>query len=151
MHTTIWINQVLLYSTGNCIQYLLITMMEKNLKNIYIYIYTCVTKSLCCINETNTTLEINYTSIKKKKNLKNCLGTTNLIIDSQKARLKVYSVTKNCLKHTDNISCYMVSLTTWSHLHTICVLLLVGIVISYKYSTLVNLFHAVDHHSLYVV
>ena len=32
-------------------------------KNIYI----CITESLCCTPETNTTLQINYTSIKKKK------------------------------------------------------------------------------------
>ena len=39
--------------------------MEKNLKkNTYI----CVTESLCCTPETNTTLYINYTSIKKLKN-----------------------------------------------------------------------------------
>ena len=37
--------------------------MEKNLKKKYMYIY--VTESLCCTPETNTTLYINYTSIKK--------------------------------------------------------------------------------------
>ena len=32
---------------------------------IYIYIYIYVSESLCCTPETNTTLYINYTSIKK--------------------------------------------------------------------------------------
>ena len=31
-----WINnKALLYSTGNCIQYLIITYMEKNLRKVY--------------------------------------------------------------------------------------------------------------------
>ena len=31
--------------------------MEKNMeKNIYVHVYVCVTESLCCIAETNTTL-----------------------------------------------------------------------------------------------
>ena len=45
--------------------------MEKNLKKKYIYIYVhvpqkmCIAKSLCYILGTNTTLQINCTSIKK--------------------------------------------------------------------------------------
>ena len=34
---------------------------------IYLVIYTYVYESFCCIPETNTTLQINYTSIKKKR------------------------------------------------------------------------------------
>ena len=45
-------NKILLYSSGNCIDYQ--TIMENNIKkNIYIYI--CIIESLCCIAETNTT------------------------------------------------------------------------------------------------
>ena len=36
--------------------------MNKNL-------YMCIAESLCCTLETNTTFQINYTSIKKKKKL----------------------------------------------------------------------------------
>ena len=38
---------------------------------IYIYIYThiCIIETLCCTPEPNTTLYINYTSIKKNSNL----------------------------------------------------------------------------------
>ena len=51
-----WINnKVLLYSTGNSIQYPVINQKDKNMKkNISIHIY--VTESLCNIPETNTTL-----------------------------------------------------------------------------------------------
>ena len=46
-----WINnKVLLYSTGNYIQYPVINYNEKNIKSIYI------TESLCCTPETNTKL-----------------------------------------------------------------------------------------------
>ena len=31
---------------------------------VHVYIYACITESLCCMPETNMTLEINYTSIK---------------------------------------------------------------------------------------
>ena len=49
--------------------------MENNLKkNIYVCVCVCVcvyiyikTESLCCTPKTNSTLSINYTSIKKKK------------------------------------------------------------------------------------
>ena len=37
--------------------------MEKNMKKIYMYAF--VTKSLCCTPETNTTLYLNCTPIKK--------------------------------------------------------------------------------------
>ena len=33
---------------------------------VCIYIYICKTESFCCIFENNTTLKINYSSIKKK-------------------------------------------------------------------------------------
>ena len=43
------------------------TIIEKNLKN-NIYMFVCLfTEPLCCIPETNTTLQINYTSNRKKK------------------------------------------------------------------------------------
>ena len=38
--------------------------MEKNIKK---RMYICITESLCCIAEINTTLQINYISIKKIK------------------------------------------------------------------------------------
>ena len=48
-----WINnKVLLYSTGNYIQYPVINYMEKNMGNVYI----CITESLCYTVEINTTL-----------------------------------------------------------------------------------------------
>ena len=47
---------------------------ENNLKK-YIYLYVCVcvcvTESLFCVPETNTILQINSTSIKKKRKFKN--------------------------------------------------------------------------------
>ena len=50
---TEWINnKVLLYSTGNYIQYLIINHNRKEYEKGYIYI----TESLCCTPETNTTL-----------------------------------------------------------------------------------------------
>ena len=48
-----WINKVLLYSTGNYIQYPGINHNGKEYKkNIYI----CITESLCCTVEINTAL-----------------------------------------------------------------------------------------------
>ena len=41
-------------------------------KNAYIYAYVCVTESLCCTAENNTSIVyINYTSIKYKRQGKN--------------------------------------------------------------------------------
>ena len=49
-------NKVLLYChTRNHIQYPMINQMEKNIKKD-IYIYICITESLCSTTETNTTL-----------------------------------------------------------------------------------------------
>ena len=47
-----WINKVLLYSTGNYIQY---SVTNHNGKE-YEYIYICITESLCSTAEINTTL-----------------------------------------------------------------------------------------------
>ena len=52
-------NKDLLYSTGNYIQYLVITYNGKESEKEYIYI----SESLCCTPETNAILYINYTSI----------------------------------------------------------------------------------------
>ena len=50
-----WINnKVLLYSTGNCIQYSVINRNGKEYEKEYIYIY--ITESLCCMAEINKTL-----------------------------------------------------------------------------------------------
>ena len=60
-----WINnKVVLYSTGNCIQYPGINHSGKEYKK---KIYMCITESLYCTAEINTTLSINYTSIKEIK------------------------------------------------------------------------------------
>ena len=45
------INKILLYSTGNYIQYPVINCNGK-----HIYIYICITESPCCVPEINTTL-----------------------------------------------------------------------------------------------
>ena len=60
-----WINnKVLLYSTGNHIKYPMINHNGRECKkNVYIH----TTESLCCTAEINTTLQIDYTSIKKKE------------------------------------------------------------------------------------
>ena len=58
-----WINNtVLLYSTGNYTQYPVINRNGKEYEKMYIY--TCITESLCSAAEINTTLYINFTSIK---------------------------------------------------------------------------------------
>ena len=48
-------NKVLLYSTGNYIQYSVITYMGKESENGWIYVYVQL-NLLCCTTETNTTL-----------------------------------------------------------------------------------------------
>ena len=66
-----WINKVLLYITGNYIQYLMIYHNGKEYKK-WIYI----TESLCYVAEINATLWINYTSIKFEKKI-NAVYCTN--------------------------------------------------------------------------
>ena len=58
-----WIsNKVLLYSTGNYIQYCVINHNGKKYEKeyiymcVYIYTHTYITESLCCTVEINTTL-----------------------------------------------------------------------------------------------
>ena len=51
---TEWINKVLLYSTGNYIQYPVINHNGREYEAEYICL--CITESLCCAPETNTTL-----------------------------------------------------------------------------------------------
>ena len=49
-----WINnKVLLYSTGNYVQYPVINHRERNMKR---NVCMCITESLCCTAEINTTL-----------------------------------------------------------------------------------------------
>ena len=51
-----WINnKVLVCNTGNYIQYPVISHNRKDMKK-NIYIYACITESLCCTEEINTTL-----------------------------------------------------------------------------------------------
>ena len=50
-----WINKVLLYSTGNCIQYPVINHNGKEYEK-YVYMYVCICESLCRTVEINTTL-----------------------------------------------------------------------------------------------
>ena len=56
----------LLCSTGNYTQHLVITYNGKESEKEYMYVHMYVTESLCCTPETNTTLQINCTSIKTK-------------------------------------------------------------------------------------
>ena len=52
-----WINnKILLYSTGNYIQYPVINHNGKEHEKEYICIYIYITESLCCTAEINTTL-----------------------------------------------------------------------------------------------
>ena len=65
--------------------------MEKNLKN---NIQICITESLSCAPETNTTLQIKYTSTKKKKKeagtIPECMNRSTLFKESLKSyHLKV--------------------------------------------------------------
>ena len=60
------INKDLSYSTGHSTQYSVMTYMGKESKKT-VDLCICITDSLCCILETNTTLPINYTSIMIKK------------------------------------------------------------------------------------
>ena len=56
---TEWINnKVLLYSTGNYIRNPVINHKGKEYEKeyIYMYVYVCITESLCFTAETNTTL-----------------------------------------------------------------------------------------------
>ena len=54
-------NEVLLYGTGNYIQYPVINQNGKEYEKEYVYV--CVSELLCCIAEIKTTLQVNYTSI----------------------------------------------------------------------------------------
>ena len=56
--------QVLLYSTGNSIQYLVINHNGKDHEKEYIYI-KCITESFCCTPETNTTFKSTVLQLKK--------------------------------------------------------------------------------------
>ena len=70
-----WINnKVLLYSTGNCIQYPVIKDNGKEYEEEYTNIYVHVSESLCRTAEINTTLQTNYTSVKKSEVLRNDLN-----------------------------------------------------------------------------
>ena len=68
MQTGTYIERMaLLYSTGSDVQYPWINHNGKNKKNVY------MTESLLCTAQTNTALQINYTSIKKKRKINTTL------------------------------------------------------------------------------
>ena len=60
-------DKVLLYSTGNYIQYPVKSHNGKEYDTVCVCVCICKTESLCCIPETNTTLQINYASLKTKE------------------------------------------------------------------------------------
>ena len=60
-------NKVLLYSTWNNIQDLVINY---NGKRIYIYVHICIPESLCCTSETNAYYKSTIFQFKKLKNNK---------------------------------------------------------------------------------
>ena len=63
-----WINnKVLLYSSGNYIQYPWINHNRKEYKK---NVYMCMTESLCCAAEINTHCKSSIFQLKKKKNNK---------------------------------------------------------------------------------
>lgn len=82
--------------------------------------------------------------------IKQDLETTNFIIDSEKSRLKVYSMTKHCLNYADSIVTYGL-LGYLVHLYTVWVLIFVGRSVSCIYPTLVNLSHPPGSHSYYII
>ena len=63
----------------NYIQYLIIRCNGKGSEKEYIcicvYTYTYIFGSFCCLPETNTTLSINYISVKNKDSGREELGT----------------------------------------------------------------------------
>ena len=46
----------LVYCTGDYIQYLVITYSGKESEKEHMYMYICMSESLCCTPETNTTI-----------------------------------------------------------------------------------------------
>ena len=72
-------NKVLLYSGGNYIQYPVINHNGKEYEKDYMQL--CITESLFYTVEINTTLYINYTSIKK-----NNLNAQFLLLPGKKRR-----------------------------------------------------------------
>ena len=88
-------NKDLLYSTGNYIPYL---VMERHLKkNRYIHIW--ISESLCCVPETNRTLYINYTSIKKKKCTSIIASNIHLQTASKLGRTSLYWILPSVPSH----------------------------------------------------
>ena len=67
-------NKVLLYSTGNYIQYPVINLYGK--EHIYMCVCVCITESLCCISYTSMKFK------KKKHSFSSVLFSTCLIFNS---------------------------------------------------------------------
>ena len=114
IHTLLYIKQItnkdLLYSTGNYIQYLVITYHGGECKKEYVYTHTHTHKyeSLCCEPEINTTLQINYISInffnlKKRKLLNSVPIKCNTIEKSADLLVAIWYVKKTILKCKSNL------------------------------------------------